>query len=330
MLQRELSAKYAEGQRDRKVDSLRGFLIILVVIGHVVQYVYSPDNFDYNIVFRLIYSFHVPAFMFLSGYVTYGRMEIKWVIKRVISLMVPFIVWSCIKCKFDMREVAQCFLYVDRSIWFVWVLAFVTILAYLGAILSKKIGIFAYILINMIILLIPINIFGLGFIKIHYTWFALGLFAKYSSKLMQKKMKWIGNISVVSWLFLVQFWMRVGGPSFVGNIYFDGLQSKIFSILCLFYIEYLVPLFGIVAVYYVWDLLWKFVSKHDSFLVVCGRYTMACYILQFYLFITPLNNRILDSIISFVLALLIPLGVGWLCSKNKWINFFLFCGKIPV
>lgn len=43
-------------KRDTKIDELRGLLMIMVVMGHVVQYVACPDNFDSNIVFRLIYS----------------------------------------------------------------------------------------------------------------------------------------------------------------------------------------------------------------------------------------------------------------------------------
>lgn len=45
------------------IDNLRGLLIILVVLGHCIQ---NLDlDFDHNIVFRYIYSFHMPLFMFI-------------------------------------------------------------------------------------------------------------------------------------------------------------------------------------------------------------------------------------------------------------------------
>lgn len=57
-------------KRNKKVDELRGLLMILVVIGHIIQFVTYPETFDDNIVFRIIYSFHMPLFMLLSGYVS--------------------------------------------------------------------------------------------------------------------------------------------------------------------------------------------------------------------------------------------------------------------
>ncbi|MDE6264225.1 MAG: acyltransferase family protein [Paramuribaculum sp.] len=51
------------------IDNLRGFLIILVKLGHCIQNLYT--DFDQNIVFRYIYSFHMPLFMFIRGFVSY-------------------------------------------------------------------------------------------------------------------------------------------------------------------------------------------------------------------------------------------------------------------
>lgn len=46
-----------------QIDVLKGFAILLVVLGHAIYETYSENN----IVFRMIYSFHMPLFMFLSG-----------------------------------------------------------------------------------------------------------------------------------------------------------------------------------------------------------------------------------------------------------------------
>lgn len=51
-------------------DSLKGILIILVVLGHAIQAVFKQGCFD-NHVWNLIYSFHMPAFMAVSGFVNY-------------------------------------------------------------------------------------------------------------------------------------------------------------------------------------------------------------------------------------------------------------------
>lgn len=49
--------------RNNSIDSLKGFLIFLVVLGHVLL-----GSLDDNPLRYLIYSFHMPVFFFISGY----------------------------------------------------------------------------------------------------------------------------------------------------------------------------------------------------------------------------------------------------------------------
>lgn len=51
--------------RDYRIDSLKGFLIVLVVLGHVIT---SLDNVNTinHAVMGLIYVFHMPLFILLS------------------------------------------------------------------------------------------------------------------------------------------------------------------------------------------------------------------------------------------------------------------------
>ena len=72
------------------IDAFRAMLILLVVIGHSVQWLDS--DFDANPVFRTIYSFHMAAFMFVSGYVTW-RGESFAILGKLRHLLVPFFAW---------------------------------------------------------------------------------------------------------------------------------------------------------------------------------------------------------------------------------------------
>ena len=49
------------------VDYAKGLAILLVVIGHLLQY--NLVGISAKELFDMIYSFHMPLFMFLSGYV---------------------------------------------------------------------------------------------------------------------------------------------------------------------------------------------------------------------------------------------------------------------
>ena len=55
--------------RDYRIDTIKGFLIILVIMGHVIT---SLDNVNIvnHAVMGLIYVFHMPLFILLSGYLT--------------------------------------------------------------------------------------------------------------------------------------------------------------------------------------------------------------------------------------------------------------------
>lgn len=51
-------------------DSLKGLLIILVVLGHSIQGTYGSDC-ENNHLWNIIYSFHMPAFMAVSGFLAF-------------------------------------------------------------------------------------------------------------------------------------------------------------------------------------------------------------------------------------------------------------------
>ena len=57
-------------QRDYRIDNAKGILIILVVIGHFLLPVAST-RFTTNSLY-LIYTFHMPCFIFISGYLAKG------------------------------------------------------------------------------------------------------------------------------------------------------------------------------------------------------------------------------------------------------------------
>lgn len=50
------------------IDRMKGLAILLVVLGHVYSFVMGAESSEVN---RFIYSFHMPLFMALSGYVAF-------------------------------------------------------------------------------------------------------------------------------------------------------------------------------------------------------------------------------------------------------------------
>lgn len=70
------------------IDIARGFFIIAIVLGHV---------FNTGYIRNWLFSFHVPAFFFLSGFCfKYEKNAGKYIAKKVKTIVIPYIVFSII------------------------------------------------------------------------------------------------------------------------------------------------------------------------------------------------------------------------------------------
>lgn len=133
-------------QRQRYLDVAKGIGIILVVIGHCIPDASTLEgisNKNFAVLFSVIYSFHMPLFFFISGYLSkilYTTADrISSLKKKFERLMIPyFFVGICYlpmkltfskfaNRPFDLSDLPKIFLGVnpDGELWFLYVL-FVT------------------------------------------------------------------------------------------------------------------------------------------------------------------------------------------------------------
>lgn len=77
----------------KSIDTFKGIMILLVIFGHSIEGLIS--NKEILVIYNFIYSFHMPAFAFISGYLSKGNGEVN-VDKLIKSLLIPFIVFSII------------------------------------------------------------------------------------------------------------------------------------------------------------------------------------------------------------------------------------------
>ncbi|AMC94019.1 hypothetical protein AOC36_08475 [Erysipelothrix larvae] len=122
--------------RNNYLDFLKGFAIIFVVLGHSIQLTGGIEFanyllFFYNPLFIIIYSFHMPLFMLISGYLfsfTSKKRNIGSIIKnRIRTLLVPITIWTLIwftidhylngKMLLSLNEVLE---YFTGTFWFLW------------------------------------------------------------------------------------------------------------------------------------------------------------------------------------------------------------------
>ena len=89
-----------EKNRNTFIDLITGIAIFLMLWGHCIQYCVAGSEIDFfeNIVFKFIYSFHMPLFMLVSGYLfffSFSKRSLKeLLIHRVQSLLQPIVFCS--------------------------------------------------------------------------------------------------------------------------------------------------------------------------------------------------------------------------------------------
>ena len=119
------------------LDLAKGVGILLVIAGHTIQE--GSAKFDDSLLFRIIYSFHMPLFVFLSGAVAslwYDPNTIDEGIRRTwiafkarmskvaVRLLLPFLAWTVINSIFFkgfnsvFPDLILAFRRPDSSLWF--------------------------------------------------------------------------------------------------------------------------------------------------------------------------------------------------------------------
>lgn len=76
--------------RDYLFDNYKALLITLVIIGHFIEPCYQNNDFLYTLKW-LIVSFHMPAFIFISGYFSKRELPLSIIIRK---LLIPYIVYE--------------------------------------------------------------------------------------------------------------------------------------------------------------------------------------------------------------------------------------------
>ena len=93
-------------QRDYLFDNYKVLLIILVIIGHFTEPSYRNNDFLYTLKW-LIVSFHMPAFIFISGY--FSKRELTFA-KLFQKLVIPYLIYDSIFMYFIKKPAYICYI----------------------------------------------------------------------------------------------------------------------------------------------------------------------------------------------------------------------------
>ncbi len=186
------------------LNVLKGLGIGLVVYGHVLQrsMASAGEDFFLHPVFKIIYTFHMPLFVFISGYLLALSLQRKTVAEvfksRCKSLFVPLAAWgligvltSVILSAVDGKNFqsvslagAADYLAQNRDIWFVWFLFTLFVLSSLVLLcvyLKPRLGGGIFLIVYLLVLAAPFNDFlSFYYVQWFYLFYLAGYFARAS------------------------------------------------------------------------------------------------------------------------------------------------------
>lgn len=175
-------------QRLLYVDQLKGFAIYLVVLGHILQHYFS----DETLAVRVVYAFHIPLFMFMSGYVCFRKHDWDLISRRAVQLLVPFfssiIISYLIKIATGTTHMSvvqyswNVLLHPDHGLWFLWALFFISTIFIACRKFAKWTNISEWLvflavaaILNGIEVLSKFKLFGYHWIAWYFIYFVTGV-----------------------------------------------------------------------------------------------------------------------------------------------------------
>ena len=147
--------------RDPYWDIVRGIAILLVILGHSIHTAMGVEAFGS----RLIYSFHLPLFMFISGWFFSGTLRHpahRIVVQKFLMLVMPCIVCGTIDYLADHPEGISTQLHLIKwygrvitSLWFLLALFICSMIVLLGERLFKQHSIWFYLFVFALFFVTP-------------------------------------------------------------------------------------------------------------------------------------------------------------------------------
>ena len=340
-------------KRNEVLDIAKGIAIILVVFGHCIQFgngleFLERGTFFDDWLFKIIYSFHMPLFMMVSGYFyffTLTKNSFKGlIVSRINKILVPIFVWgglftvvTIIGKGGESNVINVIISYVKYSIlslWFLWAVFWCSLIVLFVNRFFKD-NIFVYIL-GFIVTFVITDSLNFSVYKFMYPFFVGGYLYSKNKEKIDKKILSVKVEHLLIGLFVLYILLifnferssfiytsgyTIIGINMINQIYinlfrlFIGLFGSVFILLL---INFLIKKYGYRKVY--------LISK-------LGKESLGIYIISGYLILilsrfTPdLKLNYLINIVETFAILVLSYFFTILLNQFNVTNKFLFGGR---
>lgn len=337
-------------KRIREIDALKGLAITLVVLGHVIAFS-NLETYSSSYLFNIIYTFHMPLFMALSGFLVYGRFgpDVKtWLTKKTNALIIPYVVFTLVyffvlpgfsPTSITPERLVQALLAftIPDSAWFLPIL-FIC-LCLLGPLyyLDKHIGFWTYIaFFALFIFILPLTPLssqkGISLV----IWYAPFVVSGYLAAKIITYDRWdlpVHHIIIVGLIgFPIAILLKFAhiDQRILGTDIF-GIANTMWPTGC----NYLIAFLGILFSYAIISIIYKSElgkSRAFSFVMLLGVFSMEIYLVHLILLFyssflqVPLwfGTSGIEYISGTIIIIMLSLALAFIISYNKTISKLFF------
>lgn len=303
------------------IDGAKGFAILLVIIGHCIDgykdaELFKQYTFIFNSLHYFIYSFHMPLFFMISGYLffyAYKNITIKKLIEKLIDLAGVYFLFSAVQVcvqilfqgninrKLSIEHIFMLPIYTVPPYWYLYVLVFLYLLTYFFCNVNLRKLLFIASCIAFVSQFVLINAFELHNILYYWYFFVVGGYC-YSLRLTIKN-----KANIIILLLLIGYLMNVYCSGFLLKF----VNANILSVLS-------------ILAFTNFKLL-----KTNKILIICGKYSLPIYLIHCYftagtrIILNKLNVDILliYLILGITLSIAVPIVLYKFCYKSESLSW---------
>jgi fucose 4-O-acetylase-like acetyltransferase len=339
------------GGRIGFIDLLKGFVTLLVVWGHSIENFKNGIDFWHNPVWEYIYSFHMPLFYMLSGFLFPPVLSLsfkEFIRRKSIQLLLPYFSWLVLLIPYRIitgiqfnwtQELKGLLVPFDIHPWFLrelfisWFVVYVSLRIlkkwYLALAASLCFVLTAPYFFNLQRFLLPMFWVGVA-LSVHYQFIV-----KHSAKIIFASMIIFG-ICLVFWNGDYTIYRASFPPVLhIKQLFKAGVPVLDFTNWTIALFRFLTGVSGGITFF---CLAQKFYRKNKlcKYLAGIGKYSMGIYILHIYLLYKFLgkiinfpntNEWIYSMFFAPIISLLVVIICIFICKlihKNKTMELMLF------
>lgn len=309
-------------------DNIKMLLIFLVVLGHTIAFTQWTGDTSLLCVYNCIYSFHMPLFVFISGYfskrITCPRK------KDIEILLYPYLVFQVLNVfyvRYIEHNPARWNLFIPlHQNWYILALFIWRLIIPYFQYVNKWMGIVTALGLSLIFskYQVPDSLFALNYVFVFLPFFVLGYYIDEAE--IQRIEKRIVNVFVPIAVFVL-FAAIIAGTYHSTNFGLTITQAFKPPYICTSYISYGLRFVGFVLsfmlIYLMFVMKDKLGTNNANRLDFSGGGTILVYMMH-YFFLIPLWNVLpkLNWMISLAICIAISLILCWVFSRPRVIKIF--------